>query len=225
MGVAVTATLVDGELGDQIIAVITLSMAVTPLLLKLLDLSQSDALQVPEGAMEELDASDNAPVIIAGFGRVGQIVGRILEQENIPFTSLDPSPDQIDLSARYGHKTYYGDATRADVLRAAGAHEAKILVVAVDDPETSVRVVENVKRNFSHLKVYARARNRPHALDLIEGEVDSAVRETLECGLQLGSETLQALGRDISEATQSVETFRTADFQHLLDQQANRADG
>ena len=222
---AVRETIIDSHLASLVIAVVILSMVLTPLLLKLLDLSTTRGPTESDRVTEELRESENAQVIIAGFGRVGRIVGQILQQENIPFTALDRNPDQIDLSVRDGHKIYYGDAARADVLRAAGAHEAKVLVVAIDDPAASLRIVEAVKRLLPHLKVYARAHNQLTALDLIRSAADSAVLETLECGIQLANETLQALGWELADSSQSVETFRVANFEHLQEQQAARTEG
>ena len=136
----------------------------------------------------------NAPVIIAGFGRLGQIVGRVLRMHGIAFTALERDLGQVDVVRRFGNKVYFGDPTRADVLRAAGAEQAKLLVVALDDMEEALRVVEVAKRNFPQLKVMARARNRRHAYLLMDRGVDGLVRETFYSSLKMAEESLLALG-------------------------------
>ena len=117
-------------------------------------------------------------VIIAGFGRFGQIIGRMLRAKRIGFTALELDPNQINLVAKYGNKIYYGDSTRYDVMLAAGAAEAKVLLLAVDDPDQSVRTAELVKERFPNLTVIARAKDRQHAYRLMEQGVGHVIRET-----------------------------------------------
>lgn len=159
--------------------------------------------------------NDGHPVIIAGFGRVGQIVGKVLASQNIGYTTLDPKPEQIQLSRQFGYKIYYGDATRADLLKAAGAEQAKLLVVAVDDTEAAVKIIETARREFPHLKLIARARNRVHALRLRDYELDYVIRETFESSLKLGDHALRLLGFDRVDSKKIVADFKKFDYETL----------
>ncbi|MDF6700975.1 NAD-binding protein, partial [Escherichia coli] len=139
-----------------------LSMAATPLLLLL-----HDKVLVPrfmdgkKRAPDTIEPQENE-VIIAGFGRFGQIVGRMLYSQGYSATVLDHDPDQIDMLRRFGFKVFYGDATRMDLLETAGADKASMMVVAIDDMETNLEVVDRVRERFPHLKLYVRARNVSH---------------------------------------------------------------
>src|SRR5262249_54288633 len=117
-------------------------------------------------------------VIIAGFGRFGQIVGRILRARRIPFTALEASQAQVDFGRRFGNKVCYGDASRLELLRAASTDKAHVFVLAIDDVEASVRAAETMRKHFPHVKVYARARNRQHAFRLMDCGVRYLIRET-----------------------------------------------
>src|SRR5208337_3354110 len=159
------------------------SMLATPILF-----AASEAWLIPRLsriAAPEYDTIDAAPtpVIICGFGRVGQIVGRILRMHGIAFTALERDQGQVDVVRRFGNKVYFGDPTRADVLRAAGAETAKLLVVALDDMEATLRTVDVAKRNFPGLRILARARNRRHAFLLMDRGIDGLVRDTFYSSL------------------------------------------
>jgi glutathione-regulated potassium-efflux system protein KefB len=160
------------------------------------------------------------PVIICGFGRVGQIVGRILRIRGIPFTALESSAAQVDFVRRFGNKVYYGDPGRAELLRAAGAETAKLLVLAIDDPETSLKVAETVRSQFPHLTVLARARNRRHAHRLMDAGIEEIVRETYFSSLYLSEQVLKGLGLGEAEARRMVDTFRQHDERTLKAQHA-----
>ena len=161
------AAITVGALGTDTAAMATLtaaaSMIATPVLF-----SASEKFLIPRlrpdkpVAFDTIDAEDN-PVIICGFGRMGQIVGRVLRMHNIPFTALERDPGQVDVVRRFGNKVYFGDPTRLDVLRSAGAEQARLLVVALDHMEDVLHTVEVAKRNFPHLTILSRARNRRHA--------------------------------------------------------------
>jgi CPA2 family monovalent cation:H+ antiporter-2/glutathione-regulated potassium-efflux system protein KefB len=155
------------------------------------------------------------PVIIAGFGRMGQIVGRVLRLRGIAFTALERDQGQVDVVRRFGNKVYFGDPTRVEVLRAAGAAEAKLLIVLLDDMEAVLRTVDVARRNFPQLKILARARNRRHAYLLMDRGVDGLVRETFHSSLVLAEKALTALGVDADAASRAVTLFRDHDEQTL----------
>jgi Kef-type K+ transport system membrane component KefB len=133
-------------------------------------------------------------VIIAGFGRFGQIVGRILRAKQIPFTALEASQTQVDFLRRFGNQVFYGDASRLELLRAAHAENAEVFVLAIDDVEASVRTAELIRKHFPHLKIFARARNRQHAFRLMDLDVRYVIRETLVSSLEMSVQVLEALG-------------------------------
>ena len=138
-------------------------------------------------------------MILAGFGRVGQIVARILNAHHIPFAALERDAEQVDFVRRFGNQVFYGDATRLDLLRAAQADKAEIFVIATENPEENLRTARMLKRHFPHLKVFARARNRQHVFRLMDLNVDGIVRDTFFSSLEIARHVLDALGYD--EAT------------------------
>ncbi len=164
---------------------------------------------------DTIDAAP-APVIICGFGRVGQIVGRILRMHGIGFTALERDPGQVDVVRRFGSKVYYGDPTRAEVLRAAGAETAKLLVVVLDDMEAVLRTVDVAKRAFPGLRIVARARNRRHAFLLMDRGIDGLVRDTFYSSLELGRMALVGLGIEDAAAAHAVALFRDHDEKTLV---------
>lgn len=163
-------------------------------------------------------------MIIAGFGRYGQIVGRILRAKKIGFTALEASAEQVDFVARYGNRVYYGDASRFDLLRAARADKAVFFVLAIDDIETSVRTAETVIKYFPNLRILARARNRHHAYRLMEVGVTDIWRETFHSSLKTAQSLLTLLGLPEREAERTVETFREQDEKALVAQYDRRDD-
>ena len=195
--------------------VIALSMAATPLLFALSERFAIPRIgQVKAPVYDHIESAD-APVIICGFGRMGQIVGRVLRTQGIPFTALDQDADQVETIRRFGSKVYYGNPSRPDLLRAAGAATAKLLVIALADPEESIRVVDIVRRNFPELRILARARNRRHAHLLMRRGVSGLVRETFHSSLILTEQTLIGLGQKPADAHHVVEKFREADERSL----------
>lgn len=201
-----------------LVLVITLSMAVTPLLVLLLARVLGARPKQPERDFDVIDTA-TPRVIIAGFGRVGQIVARVLRAQHIPFVALEHSVDQVDFSRRFGGTSiYYGDPARADLLRAAQADKAEVFVLATDDPEANIRTARIVRRMYPHLKIIARARNRQHAFRLMDMNVDSVVRETFHSSLQMTRDVLQLLGLPETPARQRVERFRQKDEELLRSQ-------
>ena len=200
--------------------VAAVSMAATPVLFALSERLLIPRLEpAPMPDYDTIDAAD-APVIICGFGRFGQIIGRVLRMHGIAFTALERDLGQVDVVRRFGNKVYFGDPTRPDLLRAAGAEQAKLLVVALDNMEDVLRIVETARRNFPHLKIMARARNRRHAYLLMDRGVDGLVRETFYSSLKLAEDSLIALGVSPEDAQRSVALFRAHDEQSLLDTHA-----
>jgi glutathione-regulated potassium-efflux system ancillary protein KefC len=160
------------------------------------------------------------PVIIAGFGRVGQIVGRILNMRDVKFTALDAASDHVDSVRRFGNKIYYGDASKLALLHAAKTQDAKFFIVCVDDVEASVAIAELVRRSFPNVKVLARARNRSHAMRLRELGVDNPVRETFWSSVEMTKDLLAALGQSPEQIEKTVATFVQHDADLLDRQQA-----
>lgn len=199
---------------DFLVLAVTASMILTPLLFALNEKLLTRFFERP--VKREFDAiedgkHDESQVIICGFGRMGQIVGRVLTVRKIPFTALENSAAQVDFMRRFGAKVYYGDPTRMDLLRAAGAETAKAIVVAGDDIESSVKTVELVRHHFPHLTIIARARNRQHAFRLMDAEAHHVVRETFHSSLMLAETLLGSLGYDVEEAHRFVKTFKNHD--------------
>jgi monovalent cation:proton antiporter-2 (CPA2) family protein len=196
------------------------SMAATPLLFAASERFLIPRLQVEPPADFDTIESADAPVIICGFGRMGQIVGRVLRMHGIAFTALERDPGQVDVVRRFGNKVYFGDPSRPSLLRAAGAERAKLLIVAQADMEATLRVVDVAKRNFPALTILTRARNRRHAHLLMDRDVDLIVRETFYSALHMAEETLQALGISPEDAKRSVALFEAHDTQNLINSHA-----
>ena len=203
---------------DALILAVSLTMALTPLLVVL----AAKALNVkPRKETREFDTIDTAPprVIIAGFGRVGQIVARVLRAQGIPFVALEHSAEQVDFSRRFGGgNLFFGDPARPELLRAAQADKAEVFVLATDDPEANLRTARLVKRQFPHLKIVARARNRQHVFRLMDLGVEDPVRETFYSSLKMTRRTLEALGLSPELAQDRVERFRRYDVDLLRKQ-------
>ncbi|HEY6561584.1 MAG TPA: glutathione-regulated potassium-efflux system protein KefC [Polyangiaceae bacterium] len=205
-GVARSARLLPGNWDALLTLAVALSMALTPLALLLYDrlLVGQTARQREDDAIDEADS----PVIIAGFGRFGQIVGRLLFASGIKATVLDHDPDQIELLQRFRFRVHYGDATRTDLLHAAGAGRARVLVNAIDDPATSIALVEAAREHFPGLRIVARARNVGHYLELRRRGVSVVERETFEAALMAGRRALEVLGVGRYEAKERADRFR-----------------
>jgi glutathione-regulated potassium-efflux system ancillary protein KefC len=219
LGVARGARVMPGDWEALLIAAVALSMAATPFLLLAHDFAVSRSAR--RSAEADVIDDDSPPVIIAGFGRVGMIVGRLLFAHGCRATVLDHEPDQIELLRRFGFKVFYGDATRLDLLEAAGAAKAKVIVVAVDDTDESLRIVDLAREHFPRLTIVARARNVQHYRALRERGVQLVERETFEAALRLGRDVLEQLGTEPYEAKLVADTFRRhnrADLERMVAQ-------
>jgi glutathione-regulated potassium-efflux system protein KefB len=220
---ATRRNILDAETADLLILAVTLSMMLGPLLLMAHDIVESRWLADPKEPFDKIDDRET-PVIIAGFGRFGQIVARILRLRQIPFTALDSNQTHVDFVRRFGNQVYYGDASRLDLLRAAGAETAKIFVLAIDDVDASIRTAQLVRAQFPKLKIFARARNRQHTFALMDAGVTHIIRETLLSSLDLAASVLQELGETQASARGAVRKFRQHDEATLAAQYAVKED-
>ncbi|MFQ6004155.1 MAG: monovalent cation:proton antiporter-2 (CPA2) family protein [Woeseia sp.] len=210
--------IIDATLIDRLILAVAVSMLLTPVIYLLAErFAARMAEQVP--VFDRMEDEGNA-VIIAGLGRVGQIVARLLRMRGQPFTALEVDSAQVDIIRRYGNKVYFGDASRLDVLRAAGADRATLFVLAIDDMQASTRIAESIIRHFPHLTVVARARNRRHAHKLMDLGITHIFRDTLLSSLAMSGRVLEVLGFDREEVERTMETFRERDERLLFEQHA-----
>ena len=216
-GLAVTYEILPGPLRDTLVLVVSMSMAVTPLLTLAHDRLLAPRLRTRDDRPYDRGVEQDTPVIIAGFGRFGQVVGRVLRARGILFTAMDADPAQIDFLKRFGNKVFYGDASRLDLLRAAGADRAQVFVVAIDDVQASLRTAREVQEHFPHLVIFARARNRAHAYQLLELGITRVIRETFLSSIELTRDVLQELGFSYSEARATLDRFREHDERMLLE--------
>jgi glutathione-regulated potassium-efflux system ancillary protein KefC/glutathione-regulated potassium-efflux system protein KefB len=220
-GLATDNQIFDSYHNDLLTVVVSISMLLSPLLMLFDD--KCVAPQLDRESKREYDTIEDAeshPVIIAGFGRVGQVVSRILNMRRIPFTAVDSSPQQVDFVRKFGNKIYYGDPSHLDLLYAAKVEQAKLFVLAVDDIEASIRTAEIVRKYFPHVPIYARARNRYHCYKLMDLGVKMLVRETFLSSIQLGAGVLRELGLEENDVERTVKVFREFDEKSLLQQHA-----
>lgn len=215
-GAAATAKVFSPLAASILVVVVALSMVITPLLLWLHDRFAAPRLRSARKRPDDVIEEQDNPVIVAGFGRFGQIIGRLLFANRIGVTVLDHDPDQIDLLRRFGYKVFYGDATRLDLLQAAGIAKAKVLVVAIDDISDSLELVEAVRQAYPNLPILARARNVSHYYDLMDRGVTILERETFDSALQLGRRTLETLGFGAYHARHASMKFRSHNIKTLL---------
>ena len=221
-GIAATLGVMDTELAELLVLVVTASMILSPVFLMLHDLLFKD--RAIDDRPFDTPIELHPKVIIAGFGRFGQIVGRILRARKISFTALEASQTQVDFLRRFGNLIFYGDASRLELLRAAHADNAEIFVLAIDDVDASVRTAELIRKHFPHLKIFARARNRQHAFRLMDLGVHYHVRETLASSLEMSVQVLEALGLSEHKALETARRFRIHDEASLERQHAVKDD-
>ncbi|TGK11166.1 monovalent cation:proton antiporter-2 (CPA2) family protein [Leptospira stimsonii] len=210
LGVGVTLSILPRERADLVIAVVTLSMGLTPILGLMKD-KIADVFFKKTEEQEADNIEEQNRVIIAGFGRFGQIIARMLFVHRIGFTALEHNPEQVNVARRFGYKIYYGDASKLSLLRSAGAEQADLFILAVQDIDVSVKVAEMVKKHFPNLTIIARARNREHVFKLLELGVKIIRRDTFASALELAGETLSHLGFMDSEVEQKIKKFRAHD--------------
>jgi glutathione-regulated potassium-efflux system ancillary protein KefC len=211
---AAGANVLSAQTASLLIGAVAVSMLLSPLILVAVDrllLPRYANCGVPQ--MEEISEQQEAPIVIAGFGRYGQIVARVMLAEGIPATVLDHDAEMIEVARNIGYRVFYGDATRLDMLRTAGAATAKVLVVAVDDVEQSLEIVDLVREHFPQLEIVARARDVIHWNKLRDRNVMRVERELFESSLRSARSVLEVLGQEPHVARQSTMRFR----QHNLE--------
>lgn len=223
-GVAVSYKLMGRDLSELLIVVVTLSMAVTPLLFAFNETLLRKWLAGPKEEHYEDPVNEENQVIIAGYGRFGQIVSRVLRAKKIGFTALEISPEQVDFVRRFGNKIYYGDASRLDLLRAANADKARIFVLAIDGVEASLRTAEIVTQHFPNLTIYARARNRKHAYQLMDLGTTTIRRETFLASVDMARLVLEGMGLSHRESEETVKAFKEYDVKRLFAHQSSHND-
>jgi voltage-gated potassium channel Kch len=204
------------QIADQIIVVVVLSMVLTPVALLIFERLIQPRLvnSFGEREFDEIDESDN-PVIIAGYGRFGQIVSRLLKASGFEATLLDHDAGQIELTGRFGNKVFYGDAANGALLEAAGAGSARLLVIAIDDREKAVEMIQTTRITFPTLKILARAYDRTHAYELINAGADFISRETFDSALETGQEALKILGLSELRVNRMARSFKAHDTEGM----------
>ncbi len=216
-GAAQMANVLDPEWAKALTLAVALSMAVTPLLLVLLTRLESSS---EDNSREADEIDEEQPrVIVAGFGRFGQIAGRLLLSSGVKMVVLDHDPDHIETLRKFGMKVFYGDATRVDLLASAGAAKAEVFINAIDDPKANLQLTELVKEHFPHLQIIARARDVDHYIRLRQAGVERPERETFEGALMLGRLALEELGLGQYEAKERADLFRRYNTQ-MVDEMA-----
>ncbi len=221
-GVATTQQVLSAEQANLLNAVVAATMLTTPVLMMLWQ--KVIAPRMGRAAPREADAiEERNPVIVAGFGRYGQVVARVVSGLGIGVTIVDHDPNQVETVRRFGWKAYYGDATRLDLLESAGAAQAKLLVVAIDDPASVTETVALAREHFPNLRVLARARSRTEAVDFHKLGVP-AVRETFGGSLDAAEAALRLLGRGAHEAKRVAARFRRHDEELIARIAAHRGD-
>jgi len=213
IGVTVSGGVLPAELGKLLAAGVAVSMAATPVAMALLErlvLNRGPDLKTPEETAFDEGAPD---AIVAGFGRFGQVATRLLIASGFRTVTLDSSIEQIETLRRFGQKVHYGDASRLDLLRTAGAEKAKLLMIAIDDRDKALEMVDAAKEAFPHLTILARAWDRRHAYELLQHGVDEVERETFEGALVFGGRALKRLGLSDRRVARAMSIFRKHDRQ------------
>lgn len=219
-----SAELLPRETAELLTAVVTVSMATTPILFALSAWIGRRQPAAPGAEQYDLIEDNESDVIVAGFGRVGQVITRVLRMRKISFTALEKSFEQVDFVRKFGGKVYFGDAARLDLLRAAKTERAKAFVIAVDDVDASVQIAELVRRHYPKLKIFARARNRDHVYRLREVGVHVVVREVFHSSLEVSRHLLKEFGLSETQSDRLVDRFRQHDEAMLLTQQSFHRD-
>ncbi|KOS04862.1 potassium transporter [Flavobacterium akiainvivens] len=212
LGFAVQLNLLPTTLSNQMMAVIAISMIGTPFLLLINEKWIDPFFGVKEKPKEKYDnIEEQNDVVIAGFGNFGSTIGRLLKANGIPATVLDMDSDRVDSLRKLGFKVYYGDASRLELLKAAGCENAKLFIAAIDNPRVNLQVVEMIKKHFPHLKILARARNRNDAFELVDMGVNDFYRENLYSAVNLGVDALVEMGHRRYTATRQGQRFIRVD--------------
>ena len=223
---AQTDGILVGETPEFLVLAVTISMMLAPISFIVHERLLERWLERKKPPEFDLIEGPGNPVIIAGYGRYGQIVSRVLHMVGIPFTALEVSYQQVDFVRRFGGKVYYGDASRLDLLESAKIRDARLFVLAIDDVEASMRTATLVRKHYPHLPILARARNRVHYYRLRDLDLPARVveRETFQASLETARKVLEELGMEPVRATRAVTLFREHDAQRLDAQYAVHQD-
>lgn len=209
--------LIDETLNSQMMAVVAITMITTPFLLiineKLIDPYFNVKIKGDQDELPNQNMLNGKKIIIVGYGYFGSTVGRLLSVNGCQPTILDHDPDRVTMLRNYGLKVYYGDATRTEILKVAGAETAEILVLCLDSPESNFQIIKLAKKHFPHLKIFVRARNRVDAFDFLDNDVDNIYRETLGTAVDMGVDILQAVGMRKYAARRIANRFEYIDKQ------------
>ncbi|AGB84463.1 MULTISPECIES: glutathione-regulated potassium-efflux system protein KefB [Serratia] len=213
---AATQKVLQSDQLALLLVIVTLSMMTTPLLMQAIDRILARRYNARDDVEETPYVEDDEPqVIIAGFGRFGQVIGRLLMANKMRITVLERDVSAVAMLRRYGYKVYYGDATELELLRAAGAEKAKSIVIACSDPEDTLAIVHLCQQHFPNLAILARARGRVEAHELLQAGVQYFSRETFSSALELGRKTLMTLGMHPHQAFRAQQHFRRLDMRML----------
>jgi monovalent cation:proton antiporter-2 (CPA2) family protein len=221
--IALSAKLAAPDTIRFLIAIITLSMALNPVISKLDEVITKRNLTLVEPKFDEIK-DEHPEVMIAGFGRFGQMFGRVLRAQKIPFIAIDKDEEQIELLRKFGNKVYFGDVMRLDLLESAGIAKAKYFIMAIDDVEVSVKAAKIIRERFPHVKIFARARNRGHVFDFFDIGVDRVKRETFDASVNFVKDLLIEMGTTADKAQTIIEKFQMHDEIMLREQYKVRDD-
>ena len=213
---AIQNSVLGTELAGMLVLVVVLSMVATPLVIIVYErwIQPRYAEVDGESEPEEMDHQNNS-VIIAGYGRFGQVVSRLSNASGYKTTLLDHDAGQIEMVGRFGSKVFYGDGSRGELLESAGAAEAKVLVIAIDDREKAVKMIHVARVNFPELKILARAYDRSHAYELMQAGAECITRETFGSAIRIGRDALRMLGVPDDRAHRMSDTFEKHDNEGL----------
>ena len=221
---ALAERILDGPTAQFLVLAVTVSMLLAPLTFVVHERFLARWLEQRRPPEFDLIDGPGNPVIIAGYGRYGQIVSRVLRMAGVPFTAIDVSYQQVDFVRRFGNKVYYGDASRVELLESAKARDAKLFVLAIDDVDASLKTAAVVRKHFPALPILARARNRVHLYRLRDLGVEAIERETFQSSLDTARQALVAIGMNSEQAARAVAIFRAHDVGLLDLQYAVRQD-
>ncbi len=222
---ALAAYVITRDFASKVNVVVTLTMVATPLLMLAEGWwsARNAPIKETDGAHDDMP-DHGGHVVIAGLGRFGQIVARVLAARKIPFTALDGDPAQIDIVRKFGGKVYFGDASRQDILDAAQVNKARVFVVCVSNPDTSLKIVELVRKKYPDLPIYVRARDRNHVHKLMDHGVEHIMRETFLSSLEMSRRVLIEAGLDREEANRTIKAFASGDRARLYDDYEHYSD-
>ncbi|MBQ4834047.1 cation:proton antiporter [Pseudoalteromonas sp. MMG010] len=211
LSVTSTLSILTPDQTSLVTLVVAVSMLIAPLLLMAYEQLQKRSSRTKPEFDKPEQISTAKHVIIAGYGRFGQIMGRLLHAQGYDITVLDHSPSQIELLRRFGSTVFYGDAARQELLEAAGAHTAQMLVVAIDNPDKTIEIIKLARKNYPQLKIVARSIDRRHAYQMLNLKVDAFNRETVDSAINLAVEALELLGNNKQDAERAGKLFRDHD--------------